>query len=58
MVYALNATVTLTFDLVTSKYIGAIFIVCPIFLSSTMTVTQKLLSGHGFYIKCYRDLDV
>ena len=44
-----NATVTLTFDLVTSKLIGVIYWAWPIFLPSTMTVTQKLfkiLSRH------------
>jgi len=49
MVFALNASVTLTFDLVTSKFIGVIYRPCPIYLPSTMTVTQKLfkiLSGH------------
>jgi len=54
MVFALNATVTLTFDLVTSKCIGVIYWVQPIFLLSTMTVTQKLfkiLIGNGFCIK-------
>ena len=48
-VFAVNATVTLTFDLVSSKCIGVIYWVWPIFLLSTMTVTQKLfkiLSGH------------
>ena len=50
MVFALNATVTLTFDLVTSKFIGVIYWPWPIFLQSRMTVTHKLfkiLSGHG-----------
>jgi len=50
MVFALNGTVTLTFDLVTSKYIGVIYWPWPIFLLSTMTVSHKLfkiLSGHG-----------
>ena len=49
MVFALNATVTLTFDQVTSKFIGVIYWPWPIYLPSTMTVTQKLfkiLSGH------------
>jgi len=49
MVFALNGTVTLTFDEVTSKVIGVIYWLCPIYLPSTMTVTQKLfkiLSGH------------
>ena len=48
MVFALNAIVTLTFDPVTSKYKGFIYLPCPIFLPSTMTVNQKLfkiLSG-------------
>jgi len=33
----------------------------PVFLPSTMTVTHKLfkiLSGHGFCIKCYCDHDI
>jgi len=50
-----------TFDLTTSKFIGVIYWVWPTFLPSTMTVTQKLfkiLSGHGFCIKCYGDLDI
>ena len=49
MFFALNATVILTFDLVTSKCIGVIYWPWPNFLPSTMTVTQKLfkiLSGH------------
>jgi len=49
IVFASNATVTLTFDLVTLKFIGVIYWVSPTFLLSTMTVTQKLfkvLSGH------------
>jgi len=61
MVFTLNATVTLTFDLVTSKFIWVIYWVWPIFLPSTMNVTHKLfkiLSGHGFCIKCYCDLDL
>ena len=40
---------TLTFDLVTSKFIGVIYWPWLIYLPSTMTVTQKLfkiLSGH------------
>ena len=40
---------TLTFDLVTSKFIGVIYWPWPIFIQSTMTVTHKLfkiLSGH------------
>ena len=44
-----NATVTLTFDLLNSKFIGVIYWPWPIYLPSTMTVTQKLfkiLSGH------------
>jgi len=59
MVFALNGTVTLTFDLMTSKYIGVIYWPCPIFLTNTMTVTHKLfkiLSGHCFCIKWYCDL--
>jgi len=59
MVFALNGTVTLTFDLVTWKFIGVIYWPWPIFLPSTMTVTHKLikiLSGHGFCIKWYFDL--
>ena len=50
-VFALNATVTLTFDLVTSKCMEVICWPRPIFLSSTMTITHtlfKILSGHGF----------
>jgi len=61
MGFALNAFVTLTFDLVTSKFIGVIYLPCPIFLLSRMTVTHKLfkiLSGHGFCIKCFCDLDL
>ena len=61
MVFALNGTVTLTFDLVTSKFIGVIYWPWPIFLPSIMTVTHKLfkiLSGHGFCIKWYCDLDL
>jgi len=61
MVFALNASVTLTFDLVTSKFIAVIYWPWPIFLPSSMTVTHKLfkiLSGHGFGIKCYFDLDL
>ena len=49
MVFALNGTVTLTFDLVTSKFVGVIYWPWPIFLPSTMTVSRKLfkiLSGH------------
>jgi len=60
MVFALNGTVTLTFDLVTSKFIGVIYWPWPIFLTSTMTVSHKpfkILSGHGFWIKWYCDLD-
>ena len=59
MVFALNATVTLTFDLVTSKFVRLISWIWPIFLLSTMTVAHKLfkiLSGHCFCIKCYCDL--
>ena len=37
-----DATVTLTFDIVTSKCIGVVYWPWPIFLPSTMTVTQKL----------------
>jgi len=61
MVFALNGTVTLTFDLVTSKLIQVIYWAWPIFLPSAMTVTHKLfkiLSGHGFCIKWYCDLDL
>ena len=60
-VFALNASVTLTFDLWTSKFIGVIYWPWPIFLLSRMTVSYKLfniLSGHGFCIKCYCDLDL
>jgi len=56
MVFALNGTVTLTFNLVTSTFTGVISWVWPIFPLSTMTVTYKLfkiLSGHGFCIKWY-----
>jgi len=45
----------------TSKCIGVIYWVWPIFLPSRMTVTHKLfkiLSGHGFCIKCYCDFDL
>jgi len=61
MVFALNGTVTMTFDLVTWKIIGVIYWPWPIFLLSSMTVTHtpfKLLSGHGFCIKWYCDLDL
>jgi len=49
MVFALKGTVTLTFDLVTSKCIGVINWPWPIFLPITMTVSHtlfKILSGH------------
>ena len=52
---------TLTFDILILKCIGVTYWTWPIFLLSTMTVTQKLfkiLSGHGFCIKCYCDLDL
>jgi len=52
-VVAFNATVTLTFDLLTSKCIGVIYWVWPSFLPSTMTVTYeifKTLSGNSFGI--------
>jgi len=42
MVFALNSIVTLTFDLVTSKFKEVIYWPWPIFLQSTMTVTHKL----------------
>jgi len=61
MVFALNASVTLTFDLVTSKSIGVIYLPWPIFLRSRRTVSHKhfkILSGHGFCIKCFCDLDL
>jgi len=51
IVFALNDTVTLTFDLVTLKYIGDVYWVWLIFLQSTMTVTHKLfkiMGGHFF----------
>ena len=54
MVFALNGTVTLTFDLMTTKSVSVIYWPWPIFLPITMTVTHKLstiLSGHGFCIK-------
>jgi len=57
--FALNTTLTLTFDLVTSKFIGVIYWPWLIFNPSTMTVTHKLfkiLSGHAFGIKYYCDL--
>ena len=59
--FAWNDTVTLTFDLVTTKCIGVIYWPWPLFLLSTckMTVIHKIfkiLSGHGFCIKCYCDL--
>ena len=60
-VFALNATVTLTFDLVTSKFIGTIYWSPPIIQQSRMTVTHKylkVLRGHGFCIKCFCDLDL
>jgi len=59
--FLLNATVTLTFDLLTSKFIGVIYWPWPIFLQNTMTATHKLfkiLSEHGFCIKCYCDFDL
>jgi len=49
MVFTLNDSVTLTFDLVTSKFNGVIYWPWPTYLPSTMTVTKKLfkiLSGH------------
>jgi len=49
MVFTLNGTVTLTFDLWTSESRGVIYWPWPIFLPSTMTVTHKffkILSGH------------
>jgi len=49
MIFAFNPSMTLTFDLVTSKFVGVIYWPWPIFLQSTTTVTQKLfkiLSGH------------
>jgi len=52
-VFALNATVNLTFNLLISKIIEAIYWQLPIFLPSRMTVIHKLfkiLSGHGFCI--------
>jgi len=61
MVFALNATVTLTFDRLTSKFVGLIYWPWPIFLPSRMTVTHKLfkiLSRHVLCIKCYCDLDL
>jgi len=61
IVFAINGTVTLTFDLVTSEFVGIIYWPWPIFLSSTMTVTHnlfKILSRHGFCIKWYCNLDL
>jgi hypothetical protein len=61
MVFVQNATVTLTFDLLTRKFIWVIYWPWPTFLPSIMTVTQKLfkiLSWHGFCTKCYSDLDL
>jgi len=61
MVLVLNATVTLTFDLLTSKRIGVIYWPWPIIVPSRMTVTHKLfkiLSRHVFCIKYYCDLDL
>ena len=52
---------TLTFDILTSTFIGVIHWSWPIFLPSRMTVTYKhfkILSGHGFCIKCYCDIDL
>ena len=49
MVFVLNSTVTLTFDLMTSNFLEVIYWPWPIFLLSTMTVTHKLfkiLNGH------------
>ena len=49
MVFTLNGTVNLTFDLWTSESRGVIYWPWPIFLPSTMTVTHKffkILSGH------------
>jgi len=60
MVFTLNATVTLTFDLVTSNIVWVIYWPRPIIPLSTMTVTQKffkILSGHGLCIKLNCDLD-
>ena len=51
---------TLTYHLLTSKFIGVIYWPWPILLPSKMTVTNKLfkiLSGHGICIKCNCDLD-
>jgi len=61
MGFALNDSVTLTFDLVTLKFVGVIYWLWQIFLPRRMTVSHKLLkilSGQGFYIKCYCDLDI
>jgi len=47
--FCIKCFVTLTFDLVTSKFLGVIYWPCPIYLTSTTTVTQKLfkiLSWH------------
>jgi len=53
MVFAWNATVTLTFDLLTLKSVGVIYWPCPIFLPRRMTVSHKLfkiLSWHIFFL--------
>ena len=52
---------TLTFDLLTLLLIGVIYWPWPIFLPRRMTVSHnlfKILSRHGFCIKCYCDLDL
>ena len=61
MVFAFNATVTLTFFLLNSIFIGVSYWVWPIFLPCIMTVTHKylkILSRHGLCIKWYCDLDL
>jgi len=61
MVFALNGTVTLTFDLVTLKFIGSSIdheqssYKAP-WLS--LLFFSNILSRHGFCIKCFCDLDL
>ena len=58
IVFALIATVTLTFDLVTSRSVGVIYWPWLIFLPTFTHKIFKILSGLGFFIKCYCDPDL